>query len=595
MMKKSLLFAAAALMTIATVSAQSRVQRSFSVKSVVPAASSQVAKLDLTPSVATMATSAQRAARKAARKAVAPLKALYNRPAGSFYRSMEAGGGAYYVPMFYCPNGRNVTYPNASAGATSYTWTWEQYDDTPGVDSFTTRTSTEKDLVYYTMYNESEYAPTLTASNGSTEDSYQLFSLVYDDKTKQNTSYQGLAGYTSDPHATMMQGKQPIDAYVTPKFFSAGTRQGGTRGVVTYTGAADADGGKNGYWFGKNWAGYNGMALYVEQPESRYALRAIKVLYGFYSGTGDAPITATVYAASKAENDSLILGDVIAKGTANMTKDMPKDGFLSIPLTEMDDETGYPYEITADINQPIAITVTGYDNAAIDAWAMLISCDEQDEGYGQHGYMLGIRNDSIKAAWGLHNFFTTSLGVTAPTIFLDVEWPGFDFLYYNPQTGEKVGENLKFPKAGGEETVDFFSTHSSDEWTVVDENGNELPKWLTYQVSDSVEAATGNFTDHSYFKLTCAANEGANRACNVKISFPGAQQIIHVTQEGSGLIKGDINGDGIVNVTDVTALINAILGNDEYPNVNKDLNADGVVNVTDVTALINLILEGESK
>ncbi len=53
-------------------------------------------------------------------------------------------------------------------------------------------------------------------------------------------------------------------------------------------------------------------------------------------------------------------------------------------------------------------------------------------------------------------------------------------------------------------------------------------------------------------------------------------------------LKGDVNGDGIVNVTDVTALINTILGTANYDDV--DMNGDGVVNVTDVTALINLIL-----
>ena len=56
---------------------------------------------------------------------------------------------------------------------------------------------------------------------------------------------------------------------------------------------------------------------------------------------------------------------------------------------------------------------------------------------------------------------------------------------------------------------------------------------------------------------------------------------------------GDINGDGIVNVTDVTALINTILGTASYDEALCDLNGDGVVNVTDVTALINLILSGD--
>ena len=56
--------------------------------------------------------------------------------------------------------------------------------------------------------------------------------------------------------------------------------------------------------------------------------------------------------------------------------------------------------------------------------------------------------------------------------------------------------------------------------------------------------------------------------------------------------KGDITADGVVNVSDVTALINKILGTATYADATCDINADGVVNVSDVTALINIILAG---
>ena len=59
--------------------------------------------------------------------------------------------------------------------------------------------------------------------------------------------------------------------------------------------------------------------------------------------------------------------------------------------------------------------------------------------------------------------------------------------------------------------------------------------------------------------------------------------------------KGDINGDGVVNVSDVTALINKILGLSGYSNTACDINGDGVVNVSDVTDLINMILKSSTK
>ena len=54
---------------------------------------------------------------------------------------------------------------------------------------------------------------------------------------------------------------------------------------------------------------------------------------------------------------------------------------------------------------------------------------------------------------------------------------------------------------------------------------------------------------------------------------------------------GDINGDGEINVSDVTALINKILGSSTYSDASCDINGDGEINVSDVTALINLILK----
>ena len=53
---------------------------------------------------------------------------------------------------------------------------------------------------------------------------------------------------------------------------------------------------------------------------------------------------------------------------------------------------------------------------------------------------------------------------------------------------------------------------------------------------------------------------------------------------------GDVNGDGTVDVSDVTALINMILGTTPANLEVADINADGILDVTDVTALINAIL-----
>ena len=57
-------------------------------------------------------------------------------------------------------------------------------------------------------------------------------------------------------------------------------------------------------------------------------------------------------------------------------------------------------------------------------------------------------------------------------------------------------------------------------------------------------------------------------------------------------LAGDANGDGIVNVFDVTAMVNYILGspNDGFVFAAADVNGDGIVNVFDVTKVVNIIL-----
>ena len=58
--------------------------------------------------------------------------------------------------------------------------------------------------------------------------------------------------------------------------------------------------------------------------------------------------------------------------------------------------------------------------------------------------------------------------------------------------------------------------------------------------------------------------------------------------------RGDVNGDGSVNIIDVTALINYLLGG-SASDINMtaaDCNQDGKVAIDDVTALINYLLGG---
>ena len=65
--------------------------------------------------------------------------------------------------------------------------------------------------------------------------------------------------------------------------------------------------------------------------------------------------------------------------------------------------------------------------------------------------------------------------------------------------------------------------------------------------------------------------------------------------EGSATMLGDIDGDGSININDVTTLINDLLGSTAAsldPQV-ADCDSDGVINIGDVTSLINYLLNGQ--
>lgn len=549
-------------MAASAVEAQPVVAKTLPALSSIPASVDAVQPFQNYSEVATMATPAQRKA-NAKRRAGATLKAWYNRPAGSFYRSMTSTGGAFYNPVLWNPFMRDVTYTNASTGAKSYSWEWEQYDT--DVDSFTVRNSTATDLVINTQVRESAYAPALTAINGSNTDVYKMTSHSYDEQTKATDDYEAFVYYNSDPVASMEETykSKGYTAYLSPKWYCDGTRQGGqSSGAGAFKGAKDADGNKNGLWFGRNWSGWNGMAMYVEKPANRYALRGLQVFYTNYKGTGDATLTARLYKVHKVASnigclDSLVLDDLMGTATATLDTTMAQYGLL--PFTFQEVEAGLPYDVTLDIDYDYAIVLSGYDNDNIDSWTMLISFDQYDEGYGQHGYMLHINDkDSITAEYGLDNFFTTSLGVTAPSIFLDVEYPVLDFWYVNTKTGEPIGKNVEFAANGGKNDVEFYSTHASDEWTVADKDGNDLPSWLTYTLSDST--ANDEYTGHSHMVLTAEALPAGvtGRAATVRVSYPGAEQFVYVTQgnvsgvnqvAASNVVVRVENGDFVVNAT----------------------------------------------
>ncbi|MBR5101534.1 MAG: dockerin type I repeat-containing protein [Muribaculaceae bacterium] len=126
----------------------------------------------------------------------------------------------------------------------------------------------------------------------------------------------------------------------------------------------------------------------------------------------------------------------------------------------------------------------------------------------------------------------------------------------------------------------------------------------------AVAGVTASGDDFSYLKVV--DNNGKATTLNVdglKITFSDGNMVattgsttkslslstlsfmLLTNDEPAGLL-GDVDGDGTVGVTDVTVLINYILGDKVtvFIKENADINFDNDIDVVDVTGLINLIL-----
>lgn len=72
-------------------------------------------------------------------------------------------------------------------------------------------------------------------------------------------------------------------------------------------------------------------------------------------------------------------------------------------------------------------------------------------------------------------------------------------------------------------------------------------------------------------------------------------QALSFKKRGYAYRLGDVNIDGIVDVSDVMMVVNHIIGNTlpQYHGENADMNSDGIVDVTDVVLIVEVILNPE--
>ena len=86
------------------------------------------------------------------------------------------------------------------------------------------------------------------------------------------------------------------------------------------------------------------------------------------------------------------------------------------------------------------------------------------------------------------------------------------------------------------------------------------------------------------------------------LRFKSGQEMVIGIQPPEGweppttIVRGDVNGDGVANIADVTALVDYLVNQDAagIKTDTADVTSDGTINIADVTALVDLLLNGSN-
>ena len=127
----------------------------------------------------------------------------------------------------------------------------------------------------------------------------------------------------------------------------------------------------------------------------------------------------------------------------------------------------------------------------------------------------------------------------------------------------------------------------------LDVNSSDYP---AYAWSISINESNVAIVKDNYLQYSLLYNPSASM---FRVYSSGQKDIYlykEIEESIVEVLKGDVNGDGFVNVADVVAIINYILGTppEIFHFDAADMDEDGTINITDAVALVNYLLEIEN-
>ena len=136
----------------------------------------------------------------------------------------------------------------------------------------------------------------------------------------------------------------------------------------------------------------------------------------------------------------------------------------------------------------------------------------------------------------------------------------------------------------------YLNYDGSSNWTVINYASMSVIKFPVRAGSQYVVNANGSKMTTTGFYFDTAGK--------ATVTVPNGGETVTLLENGklpgtTDFLLGDVNADGLVNITDVVCLVNYILGGNPNPFVLEaaDINKDEIINITDAVGLVSIILQ----
>lgn len=170
-----------------------------------------------------------------------------------------------------------------------------------------------------------------------------------------------------------------------------------------------------------------------------------------------------------------------------------------------------------------------------------------------------------------------------------------DTVYSAFQTDIYLSSGLEIVEEDGEYIIDLNSQRTAKSH-VVSTFKREDGAIRVFVTSQNLATFNDNSGDIAYIQIRATSSFPGSGTIMLKNSIAAeADATRHILADSmakageQSTIKGDVNGDGEVNIADINAIIDIILSSKET-NMKGDVNGDGEVNIADINAVIDIIL-----